>query len=81
MANGAGSFFGDRLKAAWAHVREQKVGDLWDRAKYWAEAVEHGADPIEAMHGHLCGPDCMHWDAMSEERKAKLRKAPWNKRS
>ena len=75
---GASDFFGPQLKAAWAHVREQKVGDLYDRAKLWADAVSHGADPIEAMHGHLCGPECMHWAAMSKERQAKLKKAPWN---
>lgn len=75
----ARTLIGERLKAAWATLREQKVGDLYDRARSLAEAVAHGADPIEAMHGHLCGPDCMHWDTISAERKAKLRKAPWNK--
>jgi len=81
MADTSRSFIGERLKAAWAHLREQKVGDLYDRAKLWADAVSHGADPIEAMHGHLCGPECEHWETMSAERKAKLRNAPWNKRS
>jgi hypothetical protein len=73
-----GDFFGPRLKALWEHVRDQKVGDLYDRAKFWTEAVAHGADPIEAIHGHLCGPECMHWETISAERKARLRKAPWN---
>jgi hypothetical protein len=44
----------------------------------WYELVSHGADPIEAMHGHLCGPRCWHWDALPEERKVELMKAPWN---
>lgn len=72
---------GQGFRRAWEYLREQKVGDLYDRAKFWADAVGYGADPIEAMHGHLCGPECMHWETMSAERKAKLRKAPWNKRS
>lgn len=72
---------GQGFRRAWEYLREQKVGDLYDRAKFWADAVSYGADPIEAMHGHLCGPECKHWETMSAERKAKLRSAPWNKRS
>jgi hypothetical protein len=26
----------------------------------WAKLVREGADPIEAMHGHKCGPSCWH---------------------
>ena len=72
------SFFGARWKGFWEQIRDRKVGDLYDQGKLWVQAVEHGADPIEAMHGHLCGPECMHWEALSAEQKAKLRKAPWN---
>jgi hypothetical protein len=28
--------------------------------KRYVNAVNAGADPIEAMHGHICGPDCWH---------------------
>lgn len=28
--------------------------------KDWKKLVDEGADPIEAMHGHKCGPDCWH---------------------
>lgn len=26
----------------------------------WKKRVDSGADPIEAMHGHQCGPNCWH---------------------
>jgi len=48
--------------------------------KQWWSAVTHGADPIEALSGHLCGPDCWHWAALSEERKRELLQAPWNRK-
>lgn len=54
---------------------------LLDELKKYANAVSQGADPIEALHGHLCGPTCWHWDSLSEERKAELMKAPWNRAS
>lgn len=28
--------------------------------KDWKKLVDNGADPIEAMHGHKCGPGCWH---------------------
>jgi len=68
----------DRLKEFWNRIRDEKVGDLVDKAKFWVEAVGYGADPIEAASGHLCGPKCMHWETMSEEQRELLRKAPWN---
>jgi len=37
-------------------VRAVKSGEL---ARF-ARDVEAGTDPIEAMHGHKCGPDCWH---------------------
>lgn len=50
------------------------VVGLFDLAKN----VKAGADPIEAFHGHLCGPRCMHWDAMDQERRQQLLRAHWN---
>jgi hypothetical protein len=35
-------------------------GKLVVALKRWSNLVAEGADPIEAMHGHKCGPDCMH---------------------
>lgn len=44
----------------------------------WWAAVRAGADPIEALHEHHCGPPCWHWETLPEHEKEKLRKAPWN---
>lgn len=62
----------------WEKIRSKNIGELVDQVKFWGEAVRAGADPIEAMSGHLCGPKCMHWATMTEERRELLRKAPWN---
>jgi len=51
---------------------------LKDLVEYY-ENVKAGADPIEALHGHLCGPKCLHWSSMTRERRATLLKAPWNR--
>lgn len=67
-----------RFKKAWGYLREQKLGDLVDKMREYADNVRHGADPIEAMSGHLCGPKCWHWNQIDEERKKILMKAPWN---
>lgn len=48
---------------------------LFEELKRILDAVDHGADPIEALHGHLCGPKCWHWEALSEERKRQLMRA------
>lgn len=69
-----------RVKKIWDFVREQKVGDLVDQFQQYSENVANGADPIEALSGHLCGPHCWHWDNIDENRRARLRKAPWNRR-
>ncbi len=65
-------------REAWDSIKDEKVGDLLGKFKEYAENVRDGADPIEAMSGHLCGPRCWHWPTMSDEQKAKLKKAPWN---
>lgn len=51
---------------------------LLDDLRSWVDAIDHGADPIEALSGHLCGPRCWHWEVISGERKEKLLRAPWN---
>ena len=55
-----------------------KLGEVLQDLKQLLEAGAHGADPIEALSGHLCGPRCWHWEALSEERRQELLKAPWN---
>lgn len=44
----------------------------------WLRSVQYGADPIEALHGHRCGPKCWHWEALSEAERKVLMQAPWN---
>lgn len=53
--------------------------DLFESISEWYTNVKAGADPIEALHGHLCGPHCFHWMSTTKERRALLLKAPWNK--
>lgn len=68
-----------RIQQIWEVLREQKLGDIVDRFKEYADNVRDGADPIEAMHGHLCGPKCWHWEFLDEKQKEKLLRAPWNR--
>jgi hypothetical protein len=65
------------------------LGKIWDAAvtgdlrrdltKY-AYAVEVAkADPIEAMHGHYCGPGCFHIDLLTaDEREALMKARGWS---
>lgn len=32
----------------------------------YLDAIDQGADPIEALHGHVCGPDCWHQQMSAE---------------
>lgn len=41
----------------------------------YLDLISAGADPIEALHDHVCGPDCWHWPAMSEKRRAECLRA------
>lgn len=40
---------------------ERALGSVLEELR----GFKHGADPIEAMHGHVCGPDCWHQQMMS----------------
>ena len=68
-----------RLRLLWEQVKERKLGDMIDEVREYLQNVKDVADPIEALHGHLCGPGCLHWDFLTEEQRDKLRSAPWNK--
>ena len=37
-----------------------RLRDILAAVATWFESVHRGADPIEAMHGHVCGPGCWH---------------------
>ena len=34
--------------------------DIVDAYNEWSELVEDDADPVEALHGHVCGSGCWH---------------------
>jgi hypothetical protein len=57
------------------------IKDVWTALVDWKTVVRYGADPIEAISGHLCGPNCLHWTSLSEERRRVLLKAPWNQKA
>jgi hypothetical protein len=37
-----------------------------DGVKKYISDVENGADPIEALHGHVCSPKCWHQQIYSK---------------
>lgn len=49
---------------------EDPRGVIADLRRY-ARDVEGGADPIEALHGHICGPDCWHQQLGAHLKKEK----------
>lgn len=50
------------------------------KLREYAYAVEVAkADPVEAAHGHYCGPGCYHVDLLAEpERAAYKKKMGWD---
>mgnify|MGYP001397528267 CR=1 FL=1 len=40
--------------------KQPSIVDLFGALRDWAKLVSDGADPIEALHGHKCGPTCWH---------------------
>jgi hypothetical protein len=58
-----------RKSADW---RSLTVGELVDAFSEYARLVRDGADPIEAMHSHLCGPNCWH-EQMKSSLKSRRR--------
>lgn len=48
------------------------AGGIIRDLKRYVNAVKGGADPIEAMHGHICGPHCWH----EQMKKAMGQKPP-----
>ena len=42
-------------------MKRRNFGFLLSEVSRWAKDVKEGADPIEALHGHVCRHDeCMH---------------------
>lgn len=61
---------GAKKKAAKKTVRRRAAVEpitltaLLQGALEYARAVQAGADPIEAIHGHICRPGCIHDTSM-----------------
>jgi hypothetical protein len=60
-------------------MSKRRPSVAWEFAKFlandlqrWARLVERGADPIEALGGHECGPGCWHWEHMPEDKRAEI---------
>lgn len=48
--------------------KKRKV--LREKLQEYNRAVAAGADPIEALHGHICSPNCWHArDGKQDKRK------------
>jgi chromosome condensin MukBEF MukE localization factor len=69
-----------RLGLLWNQIKDKTIGQIVEDVRTYARNVEAGADPIEALHGHLCGPGCTHWDHLTEEQRDRLEQAPWNQK-
>lgn len=54
------------MKPAWRKVLDQVLADpqaALDEVKRYVRDVRGGADPIEALHGHVCSAECWHGQA------------------
>jgi len=41
-------------------ANKEKRRALRETLREYNKNVAAGADPIEALHGHICGPNCWH---------------------
>ena len=64
--------FSDFMRQAWDYAKEAGVGEKLREYAYAVEVAK--ADPIEAMHGHYCGPGCMHVDFLNADERERLKK-------
>ena len=51
--------------------KKRSLGELFDEIRTYVKNVADGADPIEALHGHVCGRGCWHWAHLSDDEIAK----------
>ncbi len=49
--------------------KKMSFADMVDALNRWTRDVEAGADPIEALHGHICSPKCWHQQINSAREK------------
>ena len=50
------------MKSAWRKVLDTILADP-QKAMDYVRDVRGGADPIEALHGHVCSAECWHGQA------------------
>ena len=61
-------------RPAWRKVLDQFLADpkgVIEEVKRYVRDVEAGADPIEALHGHICSPECWHQQLRTVSNKNK----------
>jgi hypothetical protein len=54
------------MKPAWRKLLDTILADpqkAMDDVKRYVSDVRGGADPIEALHGHVCSAECWHGQA------------------
>jgi hypothetical protein len=58
---------------------EDAYVEAWMAGKEARKAADRAHTPEPSTPRSIYEPpDCMHWEAMSEEQREKLKKAPWN---
>ena len=65
------------MALAVAHVG-RRLSALHELARFLHAVTKANADPVEAMHGHYCGPGCWHY-AMHPDPAAWKRERGWNR--
>jgi hypothetical protein len=58
-------------KASKKPPRRYTLGEVFQEIGRYVKDVSEGADPIEALHGHVCGRGCWHWAHLSDDEIAK----------
>jgi len=59
-----------RPKLSWADTLGAVIAAVLSKPKAlvdYLDRVDAGADPIEAMHGHICSVDCWHRQHLRQE--------------
>ncbi len=52
-------------------ANKKKRRALREAMREYNKNVAAGADPIEALHGHICGPNCWHQRVAKVEKGTK----------
>lgn len=49
-----------RRSSSGSSAKMPSAKEFFKALRDWWKLVKAGADPIEAMHGHVCSPSCWH---------------------